>query len=374
MAKPPKGPADPRYSGPDYDPEYGPPFDAELGQPVSPPLLPRTPPRHNRRLAAVAGAVVAGVLVVAAVAGLALRSLGPDEVVTRPPATPSVLPGSGGQAKAVVDALTAQGYRCTAQFAVRIAARHGCFATRSDTVLAGAVFESDDADTIDAVRLTVRELSWNPALYPRDRATMAELAEVVAGTAFPEDQAQVAAALSRPGPRKILKGAWGNYRVSGNKGDTLVLYADRSGRSARQAPVPAIGTPRKVLVGELSNSGWLCAATCTKRERAAVSSLVLAGTGDTVAGLRLIVTTPSVGPVEPTRTAFHQQLSTLLGMLDGDGLDRVGGWLAEQRNRGSGSSYVGGWRVTAEATYADDRPAGYQFRLDAERTLAPLNS
>ncbi len=372
MAKPPRGPADPRYSGPDYDPVYGPAFDSQLGEPVSPPLLPRTPPRDTRKIGLVAGAVLAGIAVLATGTVFAVRALTPDQVVTRP--GPPVQSGPAGQLKTVVDALSARGYTCSPQFVLAITSRYGCFATRSDTVLASAVLETDDADEIDAVRLTVRELSKNPALYARDRATLTELAAVVGAAAFPADRSAVDAAVQKAGPKKIIKGAWGNYRVSANKGDTAVLYADRTGRPARKAPSPAIGTPRKVLAGELSNAGWLCAATCTKRDKVAVSALTLGGTGDTLSGLRLRVTAPTVGPVEQTRAAFHEHVSSVLGMLDGDGVDDVGGWLSEQRSRGSGSVYVHGWRVTVEAVYAADRPAGYQLSLDPEPALPPLNS
>jgi hypothetical protein len=372
MAKPPRGPADPRYGGPDYDPVYGPAFDSQLGEPVSPPLLPRTPPRDNRKLGLVAGAIVAGIAVLATGTVFAVRALTPDPVVTRP--GPPVQTGPAGQLRTVVDDLTARGYSCSPQYVLTITSRYGCFATRADTVLASAVLETDDADEIDAVRLTVRELSRNPALFARNRETLTELAAVVGATAFPADRTAVDAAVAKAGPKKIVKGAWGNYRVSVNAGDTAVLFADRTGHPARTAPSPAIGTPRKVLTGELSNAGWLCAATCTKREKVAVSALTLGGAGDTVTGLRLRVTAPTVGPVEQTRTAFHQQVTSVLGMLDGDGLDDVGGWLSEQRSRGSGSAYVHGWRVTVEAVYAADRPAGYQLRVDPEPALPALNS
>ncbi len=156
MAKRRTGPG-PGYDGPSYDPVYGPAFDSSLGRPVTPPLLRRTPPPNPRRTRIVVVAVVLAVLIVVATTVLALRLTGDDEAGVAPP-SPTAADAPRGQSAELIQTLTANGFRCAAQFDTANGSRRGCFATRADTVLTAAVFEDDAAGTVTAVRLDARDL------------------------------------------------------------------------------------------------------------------------------------------------------------------------------------------------------------------------
>lgn len=360
MAKGRTGPG-PGYDGPEYDPVYGPPLDPGIGEPVSPRLLRRTRPGGGRMLPfLVAGAAVLAV-VAATVVVLVVR--GGEEPMAQPTPVPTDEPK--GQAARLVEVLTADGFRCAAQFGGADGSRRGCFVTRADTILTSAIFEDDANGGVVAVRLTARDLSRSSALATRTVEVVSNLVELF-GPVFPDDQARIAAMLRKPAVK--AKGAWGNYLTS-NRGGTVELRADKDGRAPLLPVQPVLSTPRTVVVSALTSTGWRCAASCTKAGQWVATDVRIEG-ADRITGIRMTVT--GTGPLETTRDGFHAQVRNLFGLLDGEGVPELKAWLDDQRDRGSGSAYVSGWRISVEARYSGERPAGYDLRLSTEPRLTAV--
>lgn len=363
MAKRQAGRPGPGYDGPAYDPVYGPPFDSSLGGPVTPPLVRRTPPPNPRRTQIIVVAVLLAVLVVVATVVLAVRLTGDQRAAVAP--SPAVSDVPKGQSERLIQNLTANGFRCSAQFSTGVGARRGCFTTRADTILAGAIFEDDPTGTVTAVRLTAQDLSNSSVLRARTLAVADDLVELFGPVVFPDDQARAAAGLRKRSA--TIKGTWGAFRLA-NSGDSAEVRADKTGRTALTAVTPVFMTQRKDLEAALTKTGWRCVTACTKAGQWVNTTIRLDGPA-AMTGIWMVVT--GTGTLDTTRDGFHAQVRNLIGLLDGDGVPALEAWLDDQRDRGSGSEYVAGWRVWVEARYAGERPAGYQLRLSTEPTLAP---
>ena len=362
MAKRRTGPG-PGYDGRSYDPVYGPAFDESLGQPVTKPLLRRTPPPNPRRTRIIVVAVVLAVLIVVATTVLALRLTGDEETAVAPP-SPTAADAPRGQSEQLVRTLTANGFRCAPQFETRAGVRRGCFVTRADTILTAAIFEDDPAGTVTAVRLEARDLSRSPVLRPRTATAADELVRVFGPVVFPADQGRV-----QTGLRKrsfATAGSWGAFRTI-NTGSTVEVRADRTGRVPLAPVTPVFTTQRKELADVLGRTGWRCATTCTKAGQWVDTVIRPEGTTRiTAIGLSVTGTT---GRLDATREGFHAQVANLLTLLQGDGVGELRAWLADQRERGSGSGFVRGWRVWVQARYVGERPAGYELRLAPQPAL-----
>lgn len=365
MTKRQTGPG-PGYDGPGYDPVYGPAFDSSLGRPVTPPMLRRTPPPNPRRTRILVAAAVLAVLIVVATAVFAIRLTGDDAPAVAPP-RPTVSDVPRGQSAQLIQTLTANGFRCSAQFVANGGARRGCFATRADTILTGAVFEDDASGTVTAVRLDARDLSKSTVLRPRTLAAADDLVRVFGPVVFPADQGRAQDGLRKRSLR--TGGDWGAFAFA-NTGSVVELRADRTGRVPLTPVTPVFDTQRKDLADALGKTGWRCATTCTKAGQWV--NTVIRPSGTTAITAITMTVTGTTGRIDATREGFHAQVTNLLTVLQGDATGELRAWLADQRERGSGTGFVHGWRVWVEARYAGERPAGYELRLSPQPALTAV--
>lgn len=310
------------------------------------------PPGRRKLWPFIAGGTVAGLLVVAVIAAVAVRR------DAGPPAPASAVLAEGvtaggrldGQARALAEALVERGLDCSVRFTGAEGGHAGCFLFReTGRITAEAIYQYRPDGTIIGLNIKV-----TAAGGAETAPTFKTLVTTVAPVVFPADPKPTGRILREWGG--WADGSWGAYEFI-SRGPKTSLSARKADSTPIKVPVIHLDTTETALADGLRADGFACSRdneTCRGKYAGRPGLTAQMSGPDT--GITYFLASAAVGG--STQEAFDELRTKLFGHLDGSAVEPLNQWLSEHLDGRSHIAYVGGWRVDLQVFHSSASAIG----------------